>query len=180
MPEGDQTLGESKNCPFCAETIKKDAVVCRFCGYDLRTGQRSAPPRVVPIREPGCTIFLVLLLILIGIAVFVFVCNVAVWNHSKGEKETSFFTSSGFRTRHQLRGMGSAGDGLCRDSGAQPRRHAGRAPASSAGLCVGRMTVDRPAKRQTATFEHDKDDKKRVPSEMQSDEAGRIREARLR
>jgi hypothetical protein len=33
---------ETKTCPYCAETIKKDAVVCRFCNYDLRTGTSAA------------------------------------------------------------------------------------------------------------------------------------------
>lgn len=36
---------ETKVCPFCAEMIKRDAVICRFCGYDLRTG---APATLVP------------------------------------------------------------------------------------------------------------------------------------
>jgi len=80
MSESDQPLSESKNCPFCAETIKKDAVVCRFCAYDLRTGQRSAPPRVVPTREFGCGMVVVLVLILIGIAISVLVYKLVAGN----------------------------------------------------------------------------------------------------
>lgn len=33
---GTETPGDTRACPWCAETIKKAAKICRFCGRDAR------------------------------------------------------------------------------------------------------------------------------------------------
>jgi hypothetical protein len=32
---GDATVSETRSCPYCAETIKRAAKVCRFCNREL-------------------------------------------------------------------------------------------------------------------------------------------------
>ncbi len=32
-------LDSTKTCPYCAEIIKLDAIICRFCRMNLRTGK---------------------------------------------------------------------------------------------------------------------------------------------
>jgi hypothetical protein len=42
---------DTKQCPYCAETIKAEAVVCRFCGRDLATGQAPSVPHPATSAE---------------------------------------------------------------------------------------------------------------------------------
>ena len=45
LPPAKMETPDTKQCPFCAETIKADAVVCRFCNRDLKSRvSLSQPP----------------------------------------------------------------------------------------------------------------------------------------
>lgn len=83
---------DTKQCPYCAETIKSEAVVCRFCGRELNAGDSTKPS---PTTEKKKSSRGTLLLAIVGIIVAcLIITSLPSRNRSASTSNTSSSSSS--------------------------------------------------------------------------------------
>ncbi|GMO48602.1 MAG: hypothetical protein Pg6C_11180 [Treponemataceae bacterium] len=47
--------GDTRECPYCAEIIKKKATICRFCGKEIEADSSPVPVQSAEIPPPAIT-----------------------------------------------------------------------------------------------------------------------------
>ena len=86
-------------CPYCAEPIRREAVVCRFCGRNVRTGALPVPV-VAPLMQPSepPKKFRKLTLYLVGAVVIASLICCGLFNRTPGTESPSTTDRTATRT----------------------------------------------------------------------------------
>lgn len=75
-----------RKCPYCAEIIKAEARVCRFCGYDIVTGKPPTRPAEVTAHKATTSVPKILAVMVIVIALAIGVFGYNFWKTQQNAK----------------------------------------------------------------------------------------------
>lgn len=97
MPE------ETKQCPYCAETIKSQAIVCRYCRHDL-TNQ----PKIKQYEKKERDWIAILIVVILGVVLTVWFLAQLGSSLARTNPVFSEPTTTAYRVRYEV--VGTAGE----------------------------------------------------------------------
>lgn len=100
-PRRAESSDADKRCPACAELVRAEAVVCRYCSYDWRTNSLVTAPRSTNgLAVASMVVGVFSLLIFLAAPVAVVGAVVALVLGSKGSKQIA--RSQGLQTGREM------------------------------------------------------------------------------